>query len=196
MPLQVLIGDNGNNMLQADGAEPPNMPDPFELRGNGGNDVLIGNNNDDILDGGEDDDNLQGGLGSDLYKYNVGDGSDRIGDLGGNDTLLFGAGITMSNLSFSLVQGNYQYPEPLYDLVINVHGLVDQGGNPVTAETITVISLNYHFDLAIGGQSDLMASRILSARPLTTRSPAAMAPMRWMAAPATTRSAAAAVRIR
>ncbi len=70
-----------------------------KLYGEGGNDTLRGYLGDDLLDGGSGDDNLYGGLGDDTYI--VSSGLDYIKDDGGNDTLVFGAGIDAGDLSFT-----------------------------------------------------------------------------------------------
>jgi Ca2+-binding RTX toxin-like protein len=72
------------------------------LNGNGGNDTLNGGNGNDTLTGGTGGDLLQGGADNDTYVYNVGDGDDVIVDLSGStDKIQFGAGITISDLSFA-----------------------------------------------------------------------------------------------
>ncbi|WP_316158348.1 MULTISPECIES: calcium-binding protein [unclassified Bradyrhizobium] len=64
--------------------------------GTAGNDVVTGGVGADILSGGLGDDRLVGGGGSDEYRYQLGDGNDRIVDAGGatdTDKLVLGAGI-------------------------------------------------------------------------------------------------------
>ncbi|QOZ75368.1 hypothetical protein XH83_07890 [Bradyrhizobium sp. CCBAU 53351] len=66
------------------------------VAGTAGNDVLAGGAGSDILIGGAGNDRLNGGSGSDEYRYNLGDGGDRIADSGGNadtDRLVLGSGI-------------------------------------------------------------------------------------------------------
>lgn len=53
------------------------------------------------MDGREGDDRLEGGLGDDIYRYGLGDGSDIIYDTGGQDTLAFGAGISVESLTIT-----------------------------------------------------------------------------------------------
>ncbi|WP_197410485.1 calcium-binding protein [Sphingopyxis sp. H081] len=79
---------------------------------------LAGN---DQLRGGLGDDHLDGGDGSDTYYYNLGDGHDRItddrtGDGGSVNRLVFGAGITTSNII--LVRD----PADEYDLRVSFAG--------------------------------------------------------------------------
>jgi Ca2+-binding RTX toxin-like protein len=81
----VLYGNEGHNILI--GAE--------------GNDALYVGSGNDTLSGGTGNDELFGGDGNDVYRYNLGDGNDVIEDAGGVDTLQFGPGIGMANLSFS-----------------------------------------------------------------------------------------------
>jgi Ca2+-binding RTX toxin-like protein len=79
-----------------------NIIDQVEtLSGTAGNDVLAGGAGGDILTGGAGNDRLSGGAGSDEYRYNSGDGSDRIIDAGGSsdtDRLVLGGGIDPSSI--------------------------------------------------------------------------------------------------
>ena len=80
------------------------------IDGGGGNDTLNGGAGDDTLIGGLGNDSLYGGLGNDTYVFNRGDGADTIYDDYGAqpqqnavaDILSFGAGISKSQLAFSL----------------------------------------------------------------------------------------------
>lgn len=92
------------------------------LIGGDGNDILIGGEGKDYLDGGEGDDTLiggkgddqlSGGPGDDTYVWNLGDGYDHINaygpyDSAGYDTLRFGEGILLSDLSFGYCNGELQ----------------------------------------------------------------------------------------
>ena len=83
------------------------------LTGDNGNDVLFGGEGDDKLNGGDGNDSLEGGTGydilqgaggSDNYYFNLGDGFDWIHDLAQDmdiNTLYFGNGINLSDLTFS-----------------------------------------------------------------------------------------------
>jgi Ca2+-binding RTX toxin-like protein len=78
------------------------------LSGLGGNDALHGLAGNDTLIGGAGNDSLYGGLGDDSYLWNIGDGNDTISDYysstyggGGTDTIVFGAGIALSDLAFA-----------------------------------------------------------------------------------------------
>jgi Ca2+-binding RTX toxin-like protein len=69
--------------------------------GTAANDVLTGGAGVDILIGGAGNDRLVGGAGSDEYRYNAGDGNDRIIDIGNTsdvDRLVLGAGIDASSV--------------------------------------------------------------------------------------------------
>jgi hypothetical protein len=91
------------------------------IDGGAGDDMLLGEAGNDILHGGIGNDNLQGGQGNDAYVFNRGDGADTVYDDyepveqtggsflhpvfgpvrhdGGTDTLSFGAGIGVSDIS-------------------------------------------------------------------------------------------------
>jgi len=88
------------------------------LNGLAGNDRLEGQSGGDTLRGGTGGDYLLGSFGSDVYAYNPGDGFDTIREQGtgtgdGNDRIVFGAGITLANLTLTRV-GNT-------DLLIDVN---------------------------------------------------------------------------
>lgn len=77
------------------------------LRGAGGNDRLFGYDGADTLEGGAGDDVLAGGGGSDSliggsdddeYRFDAGDGFDRIDDVGGADTIRFGLDVTTASI--------------------------------------------------------------------------------------------------
>ncbi len=75
--------------------------------GNAGNDSLFGDHNNsdaytgaDTLDGGDGNDELRGGLGDDLYVASA--GQDYVYDRGGVDTLQYGEGIRIGDLSFAV----------------------------------------------------------------------------------------------
>lgn len=75
------------------------------MRGFGGTDQLFGAGGDDVLVGGAGEDVLEGGAGSDTYRFDLGDGIDRIVEVRGEagiDTVAFGPGITPDMLSLGL----------------------------------------------------------------------------------------------
>ncbi|MHB1230560.1 MAG: calcium-binding protein [Halothiobacillus sp.] len=89
-----LYGEAGNDALFGDvGAD--------MLSGGAGDDVLVGGAGNDILIAGTGSDVLDGGDGLDVYIYHLGDGVDYIRD-GGSNTLRFGPGIGVSDLSLAI----------------------------------------------------------------------------------------------
>ncbi|MFZ5755551.1 MAG: VCBS domain-containing protein [Pseudomonadota bacterium] len=76
-----------------------NLPDA--ITGTPGADALAGTSGDDTLEGLAGADELAGGLGNDRYLWSIGDGDDRIADTGGDDTLVFGTGLSLSDVSFT-----------------------------------------------------------------------------------------------
>ncbi len=72
------------------------------LYGLEGNDTLTGNAGDDTLVGGLGNDTLKGGAGDDTYIWSIGDGNETLMETSGVDKIVFGAGITEDDLSFSL----------------------------------------------------------------------------------------------
>ena len=95
------------------------------IYGNGGHDTINAGEGNDTIVGGIGNDILNGGNGDDTYVYNLGDGFDTITDTGGDDKIVFGEGISQSDLSFEQI-GN--------DLKISVNGKDDKG-----------IQINDHF---------------------------------------------------
>jgi Ca2+-binding RTX toxin-like protein len=72
-----------------------------ELDGGAGNDNLSGGKGNDILIGGEGVDQLSGGAGDDSYIINADHGSAIINDIEGVDQIVFGAGISVFDISVS-----------------------------------------------------------------------------------------------
>ncbi len=99
----VLDGGSGNDLLfGAGGADTLyGGADNDQLYGGAGDDTLNGGDGDDLLVAGSGNDVLTGGAGVDVYVYNLGDGIDVITDAGSN-TLRFGYGIGVSNISLAL----------------------------------------------------------------------------------------------
>ena len=95
------------------------------IYGQGGDDELTGNNGNDTLIGGEGDDTLYGGNGDDTYIWNLGDGLDYISDYYNNNTIKFGEGITLENLTFE--RGNLNNSSDDDNLYIFVNGNRNQG---------------------------------------------------------------------
>ncbi len=97
-----------------------------------GNDTVSGlDGTDELIEGNTGNDSLVGGNGDDTYVWNAGYGNDTISDSGGLNQLVFGAGITSSNITLGLSSdGNPN------DVAIgyNSHTLTVLGelGNPTT----------------------------------------------------------------
>ena len=72
------------------------------IYGAAGQDYIEGGNGNDIIYGGTDNDTLLGGLGNDTYVWHLGDGLDTITDSEGDNRILFGSDITISNLAFEM----------------------------------------------------------------------------------------------
>ncbi|MBV1916439.1 MAG: putative Ig domain-containing protein, partial [Pseudomonadales bacterium] len=66
-----------------------------------GGDILVAGLGDDQLSGGDGDDELQGGDGNDTYLINQNGGRDVIYDTGGIDSIVFGEGITVENVTLT-----------------------------------------------------------------------------------------------
>lgn len=75
------------------------------LVGGSGTETLLGSGGDDTLVAGTGSDILNGGAGSNTYVFNSGFGSSEITQIGGLETLQFGPGISVSDLTISAVQG-------------------------------------------------------------------------------------------
>ncbi len=119
---------DGNDLLLGNGSA--NV-----INGGNGHDSLFGFSGDDVLNGGLGNDDLYGGTGDDIYTFELGGGQDRIIDLTSSgydatfDTLRFGAGISLGDLTFVR---DYRDPTPLSapvdagSLLIQVAGTSDQ----------------------------------------------------------------------
>ncbi|MDD5387694.1 MAG: calcium-binding protein, partial [Sulfuricurvum sp.] len=124
----ILYGDNGNDTLCGDEGND-------KLFGGKGNDMLEGGAGNDLLHGGEGTNTLSGSTGNDTYLATKGSNNTTIhenvfgfnlfgqyfGENGGDDTLLFGEGITKDDISF-LMRGNdllLQYGESEFITINN-----------------------------------------------------------------------------
>ena len=108
------------------------------IYGNGGHDTINAGDGNDILIGGIGNDTLNGGGGNDTYVYNLGDGFDIISEVGGNDKIVFGEGISQSNLSFERIGNN---------LKISINGDEIKGiqiNNQFSSETYRVETIEFH----------------------------------------------------
>lgn len=95
-----LHGGSGDDVLIGDwGAD--------TLFGGMGNDTLEGAGGSDVLVGGAGDDLLQGGAAADNYRFGVGDGNDRLIDLGAAwelSTVELGQGVTPDDVQMEVVE--------------------------------------------------------------------------------------------
>lgn len=92
-----LLGGIGNDtLLGGAGAN--------SLEGGEGSDYITAGSGNDTIIGGLGNDYIAGGAGTNIYSFNVGDGNDTIVDTG-TSKLVFGSGITKSNIKF-LANGN------------------------------------------------------------------------------------------
>lgn len=90
------------------------------IYGGDGNDWLHGDAGNDTLNGGAGNDLIEDTSGDDVFVYNLGDGLDVIKNMGGNDLIQFGEGITASNLTF---KRDFVYGVALDDLNIYINGV-------------------------------------------------------------------------
>jgi hypothetical protein len=95
----ILVGGNAGDFIHAGNG--------FDfVDGGAGDDLLYGGQGNDILVGGRGNDVLYGGQDNDTYVFNRGDGPDWVVDDGGSDTLLFGPGIGIADVSVSFSNTN------------------------------------------------------------------------------------------
>ncbi|KAF4513784.1 UNVERIFIED_CONTAM: hypothetical protein B566_EDAN011705 [Ephemera danica] len=99
----VLLGGAGNDLV--DGGAGTDR-----LQGDDGDDQLTGGEGSDLQIGGHGDDMLIGGNGNDVYRFSRGDGHDIVGDFGLGlkdvDTIEFGSGISLSDITREVVDGS------------------------------------------------------------------------------------------
>ena len=107
------LGDDGDNVFSLLGGNDIAYGGKGNdsLDGGADQDDLFGQEGNDTLDGGVGDgasDDLSGGAGDDTYRFGAGDGDDEVRESlnEGNDRLLFRAGLTPADLSFSRVNGD------------------------------------------------------------------------------------------
>ena len=98
------IGSDQGNIVLPDGYTEAHLwgDGNYDIVGNDDDNFIRGNAGNNVLEGKGGNDNyweLEGG--NDTYIYNLGDGHDYISDLGGNDTISFGSGIGVNDVTFS-----------------------------------------------------------------------------------------------
>ncbi|MEO7178924.1 MAG: calcium-binding protein, partial [Allosphingosinicella sp.] len=124
--------------------------------------VLIGNGldneirarwGDDILEGGAGNDLLDGGDGVDIYRFNRGDGDDRVTDWAsglGPNAIEFGSGILPENVRVT---------QPDYDFVLTVDG---DGGSITLAYALYSGAFEVRFlDGTVWGSAELFAQSLM-----------------------------------
>jgi Ca2+-binding RTX toxin-like protein len=126
------------------------------LSGGAGNDTLYAWAGADIVHGGTGNDIMIGGGGDDTYQFNLGDGLDVVRDQnglteqGGFDVLVFGAGITTSNIVVSQTDnGN--------DIVIGIGGSDQVMLDNVSTDNYAIIEELHFADGAVLTHAQLMA---------------------------------------
>ena len=117
---ETITGTNYNDVIYANGGDDT-------INASGGSDTIYAGNGNDIANAGAGNDNIYGGLGddalnggdgNDTYYYNLGDGLDTITETSGTDKIIFGEGISSSDLVYTR-DGN--------NLHININGDSSQG---------------------------------------------------------------------
>lgn len=79
----------------------------LSVNGSVNDDYIIGNAGDNTYNAGVGNDTIiDRAGGNDTYIYNIGDGEDSVTDIGGNDTIKFGQGITLDNLTFENISSD------------------------------------------------------------------------------------------
>ncbi len=100
----------------------------IKATGNDYDNWIVGNSLDNIIQGNKGDDALEGGKGNDTYKFNIGDGQDRIKDRGtdSQDTILFGTDVQKENIAFFAHDNTLDIKYGSED-TINIHKYNDPG---------------------------------------------------------------------
>ncbi|TKB23235.1 DUF2974 domain-containing protein [Desulfopila sp. IMCC35006] len=168
----ILDGGSGHDILfGCDGIDELYGGDGNDwLRGQNGNDLLYGGAGDDLLGGqtsaeegndvlvgGLGNDRLSGGFGDDIYVFNIGDGQDRIDNRdvnGTNDTIAFGAGITLNSIN--------KASKYFDDLILSI----GTAGDQITISS-WFMSPDYHVDhFTFSDGTERNADNILAGLPL------------------------------
>ena len=136
-------GTNGFELTLPEGQKTLNGFDyDDKLVGNDQDNTISGNGGNDTLIGDKGNDNLYGGEGDDTYVWNLGDGFDHIYDSYGSNTIEFGEGVSLENLTFE--RSNNDNSSGGYDLYIFINGDRNQG---IRIEDFFRYSSNRNFTL-------------------------------------------------
>lgn len=123
------------------------------MTGGNGSDVIYGSTGADVLIGGKGDDIMTGYAGYDTFSYDIGDGNDLIisgQSVAASDRILFGVGISLSDLSFSQsADGN--------DVVVSL----SQGGS-LTIKDMMLSSANGVSISFSGGGAPLSSAAVIA----------------------------------
>ena len=169
----VITAGSGNDVVDAgEGDDTVDAGDGGDtLAGGLGADVLIGGAGADVLAGGAGADRLTGGLGADTYLYTLGDGNDVItdqGDIGVVDTLNFGPGIGVADVSLSrnfngdlvarLADGATMTVQGMYNLTANhVEQVTFDDGTVIDQAALDALPANR----VLGGEgADVLVGRL------------------------------------
>jgi Ca2+-binding RTX toxin-like protein len=98
-----LYGGNGNDVLEAGSGTTLAIAEggSTTLIGGSGNSTLQGGSGNSTFVAGSGDASMVGGAGTNVFQYGLGDGNDTI-ELSGSSVIQLGAGITQSDISFSV----------------------------------------------------------------------------------------------
>lgn len=113
----------------ADGTTKDLNSSGLELHQTDAAETIVATDYDDIIYGGGGNDYLAGGEGNDTYVWNLGDGFDTIEENTGNDKLLFGAGISLTDLTFERHNSDlYIYVQNDRTQGVKINGQFDSSG--------------------------------------------------------------------
>lgn len=115
----VALDDNGVILIGGEGSDTLNgLSSKDTLHGGLGDDRIIAGAGDDIIYGEAGNDYLEGGSGNDAYIFKMGDGTDTINDAYGYNTIAFGDGFLLENMTVYRTDWN--------DLTIEFDGCEDK----------------------------------------------------------------------
>jgi len=145
----ILDGGAGNDTLNAGAGHDV-------LLGQAGNDTLNGGAGNDTLTGGLGNDTLAGGEGDDVYLFSRGDGADTIIELAaqGSDTIRFGAGISLDDVTVAVVGGDLVLTVNALDPNIASDAITVQGWG-TSNDRVEFVEYSDGLKISIGGTSAL-----------------------------------------